>query len=861
MWYNFWEDTGLFKPEKQAGDKRFSMLFPPPNITGDLHLGHALTVAIQDAIFRYNYMKEPGKTKCLWVPGFDHAGIATQLVLNKLLTKQKNDASETTNQNITHEEFQLFATNWKEDRVKNITKQLKQLGASLDFSKQYYTLSTEMSRAVKEAFIKLHDDGIIYRAHKIVNWSYHLKSTLSDIEIDWLHLAVPTKIEVPGYPEPVEFGTMHKFAYPIANDPKGREIIIATTRIETIIGDLAIAVNPDDVRYRDLVGLEVTHPFTGRKLPIIADARIDKEFGTGAMKVTPSHSAIDHEIGKDHKLPLMNIFDENGCISCRELKAEYAFLNGLNRFAAKEKIRDALSKLGLHKEVIPHSTKVPLCARSGDVIEGNLLPQWFVKNSLLVEDVKKALGTGEIRVAPKSHLNLWLRWLSDQDWCISRQIAWGHQIPVYELFIDRKPTGRWIAAKSEREAIVKGAQACGVDACRATVAQDADVLDTWFSSALLPFSALGWPNWSAENASADSKQQEQEEARQFYPLSLMETGHDILGFWVSRMALLSKRLTGRFAFDEVLLHGMVCDGHAKKMTKSKGNVIDPAHVIEGVTIERLLQISSDYCEKGLLSEAQLEKAHHGQKKLFPQGIPDCGADTLRLTLLKQKYLQQIVRLNVNVITKNRSFVNKMWQTYRFFEMNLAKGAPERIEWCFEVTELEKVRAQMSEKDLWVLSCLSVMVSACEEAMKAHEFWRVHEAVHQFWKEELCDVYLESIKPILRDLSQVQDNPPPKATGHEEEELSRVFNVLNVSMRTALVCIHPLAPFVSEELYQRLNLLAARKTSAGGPTSIHRDNSGKIASILHEAYPSEQQKSWSSWRLVQEEQQGEVAQGN
>ncbi|KAI1289933.1 Valine--tRNA ligase [Halotydeus destructor] len=713
-WYRFWEDKKLFKPSATVDAKEtFSMILPPPNITGNLHLGHALTVAVQDAIFRHQKMS--GKN-CLWIPGYDHAGIATQLILNKMLAKQRDPD---TNKEISGEDFEKFANQWKHDRISDIRNQLKSIGASLDFSKEFFTLSPEISRAVKEAFIRLHEDGIIFRKNGIVNWSFHLQSTLSDIEIKWLHLNKATSITVPGYEIPVQFGTLHSFAYKLVDDP-GREVIVSTTRIETMVGDTAIAVNPSDARYSDLVGKACVHPLTGQHIPIIADKLIEKDFGTGAMKVTPAHSAIDYTLAQAHKLKITPIFDDRGFINCEELLSDYSSINGVRRFDAKQRVVDILDSLGLYRGVEDHKTTVPVCARSGDVIESKLLPQWFVNHKLLVNDVRDALSSGEINVSPEGQKAAWLKWLNDQDWCISRQISWGHQVPAYQVYIDGQIKDTWVAATDDGDAIKKASKQFSVEPSRLSVVQDKDVLDTWFSSALLPFTAIGWPNGADEI-----------EFKKFYPLSLMETGFDILGFWVSRMAILSKRLTGQFGFKNVLLHGMVCDAFGKKMTKSLGNVIDPVDVISGASIQDLLDKSNSYFESGILTKEQLEKAQVGQRKLFPGGIPECGADALRLSLFKNNPRSQIIKLSVKNISHNRHFTNKMWQTFRFFTMYLDK-LPADHQWVSELNDLTQMKEQLTDDDLWILTRLVDFIELCNVSMENYDFNLIYNGIQDFF---------------------------------------------------------------------------------------------------------------------------------
>lgn len=795
------------------------MILPPPNITGDLHLGHSMTVAIQDAIIRYKKMTG---YETAWIPGYDHAGIATHLIIDKLLKKSKNVNSK----NLSKEEYMKITEEWKKTRISKIRSQMEMMGALLDHTREYFTLDDKMSEAVKEAFVRLFDDGFIYRNKTLVNWSFFLKSTLSDIEIDWLRINGPTKVSVPGFDEPVTFGELFTFSYPLYNDLSGRTITVATTRPETIMADVAVAVNPDDTRYQSLIGRNLFHPLTGSKMPIIADSRIDVEFGSGAMKVTPGHSSTDYEIGKDHQLPLMNVFDENGCIQCSRLRPEASHLNGLNRFDAKEKVVQVLKEKGMFVRVESHETRVPVCARSKDVIESCLKDQWFVKTSLLVECVEDGIKSGQIKMTPESAKRGWLNWCNEADWCISRQIRWGHQIPAYRIMIDGKETQDWVAAKSKQEAVSKAFKRVAakskeevvskafkktsISSSRITLNQDEDVLDTWFSSSLLPFSALGWPQKSVDDE---------------YPLALMETGHDILGFWVHRMALLSYKLTGKFGFKEVLLHGMICDSSGKKMTKSLGNVIDPIDVVKGASLEDLLQLSKNYHDKGLLTSCELKRAYEGQRKLFPTGIPKCGSDALRLSLYQNDFLRQNIKLDIVNITHNRSFVNKMWQTIRYLngaviqleECLKLKGTKEGnydIKWIKCTNELQGLK--LSPIDVWILSRLSSFVTVCNKSFNSYEFHNIYTAAHKFWIQSLCDVYLETLKGFIGNIQEGKDR-----MNHDEMVTS--FKLFAFCLDTSLRLLHPLIPFISEELFQRLLHLTDQEVTE--------------RSILDHAYPN------------------------
>lgn len=768
------------------------MILPPPNITGNLHLGHALTVTLQDAFLRFHKMKGYDTS---WIPGYDHAGIATQLILDRIVSKQ----AKTTTANLSEKEFQEIASMWRDERMTEIRKQLESLGACLDFDKQFYTLSPQMSESVRTAFIKLFNDGMIYRKKRPVNWSYFLKSTLSDMEVKWSHMQGPTCIMVPGHNEPVEFGFLHKFSYPLANDMSGRNVIVATTRMDTVIGDVAVVVHPDDDSYTDLIGRQLLHPLTGAKIPIIADKRIEMDFGSGAMKLTPAHSQVDYEIALDHNLVTdKHIYDDTGCISCPDLRPQYAALNGMNRFAAKDKVVEMLNHLGLYRGSEPHTTRVPLCERSGDVIEIVLKDQWFVKVEEATQQLRKDVETGKMRVIPENYKQVWLtQWLDPQhshEWCISRQIRWGHPIPAYQVTVNGKATDRWVAAKDEADALRQLPRDMLNADANVAVVQDNDVLDTWFSSSLLPFTVFGWPEVDPNPLPE-------------YPLSVLETGYDILGCWVHRMALMSRMITGRYGFDKVFLHAMVGDANGKKMTKSLGNVIDPIDVIKGITLPELWAKSEKLNAEGLLSDEDLEKAKQGQQKLMPKGIPECGADGLRLSLIQADVKTQAIRLNVTNIAHNGRLMNKMWNAYRFFEL-MSKAHDGN--WSTR-SEL-KDKHYSSPVDRWILSRTSRLVTSANNFMDSGDLHLLYTAFHQFWINELCDVYIEFVK---------------HSTGPDAAALSDRVNVLRLCMQTAFSCIHPIIPFITEELYQR---------------SCSVDGGGK--SILESGFPEE--KWWKNF---------------
>lgn len=774
FWYEYWRQRKLFKSSGGSGKaEKFSMILPPPNITGNLHLGHALTVTLQDAFLRFHRMKG---FDTAWIPGYDHAGIATQLILDRIASKRMTDSGST----LSEEEFQQLASDWKDQRMREIKKQMEDMGACLDFDKEFYTLSPQMSESVRTAFIKLFNDGMIYRKKRPINWSFFLKSTLSDMEVEWMHMSGSTKISVPGHEEPVEFGLLHKFSYPLANDMSGRNVVVATTRMETMVGDVAVVVHPDDERYKDLIGRDLFHPLTGAKIPLIADKRIQMEFGSGAMKLTPAHSQTDYEIAVDHQLTTeRHIFDESGCILCPELRSQYAELNGLTRFTAKDKVIDMLKHLGHYRGAEPIITKVPRCARSGDVIEVVLRDQWFVKMDEATKQLRKDIEAGKIRIIPENYKQVWMKqWLERkcQDWCISRQIRWGHRIPAFQVTIDGQATDRWLAAKDKTDALRKLPQDLFKPGTTVDVVQDSDVLDTWFSSALLPFTVFGWPDVDPNPLPE-------------YPLSVMETGYDILGSWVHRMALMSRMITGRYAFETVFLHGMVCDANGKKMTKSLGNVIDPVDVINGITLPELWKKSDQLHQQGLLSDGDHDKARKGQAKLMPKGIPACGADGLRLSLVQVDVKCQALRLDVANIAHNARLMTKMWNAYRFFDLVCQRS---ETKWMAR-SELKNLQ-QLSPVDKWMLSRVSHLVTSSNKFMDAGDLHFLYSTFHHFWINELCDVYIEFVK-----------RNTDSDAGHSER-----LNVLKLCMETAFSCIHPIIPFITEELYQRIARLQQRE---------------------------------------------------
>ncbi|XP_019094404.1 PREDICTED: valine--tRNA ligase, mitochondrial 1-like [Camelina sativa] len=612
-WYAWWEKSDLFKADNKSSKPSFVMVLPPPNVTGALHIGHALTTAIEDTIIRWKRMSG---YNALWVPGVDHAGIATQVVVEKNIMRERG----MNRHDVGREEFIKEVWKWKNQSGGTILNQLRCLGASLDWSRECFTLDEQRSKAVNEAFVRLYKEGLIYRDIRLVNWDCVLRTAISDVEVEYIDIKERTLLKVPGYEKPVEFGLLTSFAYPLEGGLG--EVVVATTRVETMLGDTAIAVHPDDARYKHLHGKFAVHPFNGRKLPIICDGiLVDPNFGTGCVKITPAHDPNDCEVGKRHKLEFINIFTDDGKINTNG----GSDFTGMPRFAAREAVVEALQKHGLYRGAKNNEMRLGLCSRTSDVIEPMIKPQWYVNCSMIGKEALDVAITDEnkkLEFIPKQYTAEWRRWLENiRDWCISRQLWWGHRIPAWYATLEGdqlKEVGayndHWVVARTEEEARKEATQKFAGKKFELT--QDPDVLDTWFSSGLAPLSFLGWPD-------------ESDDFKAFYPTSVLETGHDILFFWVARMVMMGMKLGSEVPFSKVYLHPMIRDAHGRKMSKSLGNVIDPLEVINGVTLEGLHK----RLEEGNLDPRELVVAKEGQVKDFPNGIPECGTDALRFALV------------------------------------------------------------------------------------------------------------------------------------------------------------------------------------------------------------------------------------
>ncbi|KAM0940445.1 putative valine--tRNA ligase [Dioscorea sansibarensis] len=761
-WYAWWEKSGFFVADASSPKPPFVIVLPPPNVTGALHIGHALTAAIQDTIIRWRRMSG---YNALWVPGMDHAGIATQVVVEKKLMRECN----LTRHDIGRERFVSEVWEWKNQYGSTILNQERRLGVSLDWSRECFTMDNQRSKAVTEAFVRLYREGLIYRDNRLVNWDCTLRTAISDIEVDVKEIKEETLLKVPGYESPVQFGVLLSFAYPL-EEGLG-DVVVATTRIETMLGDTAIAIHSKDKRYNHLHGKFAIHPFNGRRLPIVCDdILVDPNFGTGAVKITPAHDHNDYEVGRRHNLEIINIFTDDGKINSNGGTQ----FEGMPRFKARVAVTEALQEKGLYRGIQKNEMKLGICSRSDDVVEPMIKPQWYVNCSSMAKLALDAVMDNEnkkIEIIPEHYELEWKRWLENiRDWCISRQLWWGHRIPAWYAVLEDdafKAVGsyddHWVVGRNEEEAVSEVKRKFpGKDF---QITQDPDVLDTWFSSGLFPLSVLGWPD--------DTK-----DLQVFYPTSVLETGHDILFFWVARMVMLGMKLGGNVPFRKVYLHPMIRDAHGRKMSKSLGNVVDPLEVINGVSLEGLHK----RLEEGNLDRKELAIAKEGQAKDFPNGIPECGADALRFALVT--YTAQADRINLDVqrVIGYRQWCNKLWNALRFAMSKLGDHyfPPQTL-----------VVASMPSICKWILSVLNKAVEKTVTSFEAYKFSDAASAVYSWFQFQFCDVFIEAIKPYFFENS--------------EYESARVAaqDTLWVCLETGLRLLHPLMPFVTEELWQRL----------------------------------------------------------
>ena len=731
-WYQFWEDNGHFKPSGEGAP--YSIMIPPPNVTGSLHMGHAFQDTIMDALIRYHRMRGHDT---LWQVGTDHAGIATQMLVERQLL-----ASDISRLELGREKFLEKVWEWKHTSGGMITQQLRRMGASVDWSRERFTMDDGCSRAVQEVFIRLFDEGLIYRGQRLVNWDPVLHTAISDLEVV----------------SEEEQGSLWHFRYPLS-DGSGH-LTVATTRPETMLGDAAVAVHPEDDRYTHLIGQTIALPLTGREIPIIADSYVDPEFGTGCVKITPAHDFNDYAMGERHGLPMMNIMTLDAHLN-DEVPKDY---RGMERFAARKQIIQDLDALGLLEKIDPHTLKVPRGDRSGVVIEPLLTNQWFVAVESLAKPAIEAVENGDIQFVPKQWENTYFAWMRDlKDWCISRQLWWGHRIPA---FYDA--SGAIYVAESESAAREK----YGID--EATVlTQDEDVLDTWFSSALWTFSTLGWPD-------------ETDFYQRFHPTSVLVTGFDIIFFWVARMIMMTLKFTGEVPFKTVYVHGLVRDAEGQKMSKSKGNVLDPIDLIDGISLEDLVAKRTGTLMQPKM-KAAIEKATRRQ---FPEGLESYGTDALRYTFCSLASTGRDINFDVGRIEGYRNFCNKLWNATRFVLMKVDGHT---------LTDIDP--AHLTVFDRWIRSHLQKTEARVEEAIAQYRFDLASQAIYEFVWNEYCDWYLELTKPILAE------------GGASVETQAATRRTLVGVLETILRLAHPLMPYITEELWQQVAPLIAR----GGET--------------------------------------------
>jgi len=719
-WYQQWEENGYFSPSDQG--QPYCIMLPPPNVTGNLHMGHAFQDTIMDVLTRFHRMQGDST---LWQTGMDHAGIATQMVVERQLGEEGISRHD-----IGRDKFVEAVWKWKDNSGGQIARQMRRLGASVDWDNDRFTMDEDLSRAVTKVFVELYHEDLIYRGKRLVNWDPVLHTALSDLEVM----------------SEEQNGHLWHIRYPRA-DGKGY-VVVATTRPETMLGDTAVAVNPEDPRYTDLVGLELELPLTGRSIPVIADSYVDIEFGSGCVKITPAHDFNDYDMGKRHQLPVINVLNDDASINDEAPEA----YRGLDRFEARKQIVADLEAAGLMESIEPHMMMVPRGDRSGAIVEPYLTDQWYVKIAPLAKPAIEAVESGKIRFVPENWNKTYFDWMHRiEDWCISRQLWWGHRIPAWH-----GPDGSIYVGFDEADARQRG----GIDD-DIPLRQDEDVLDTWFSSALWPFSTLGWPDKTPR-------------LDQYYPTNVLVTGFDIIFFWVARMIMMGLKFMGDVPFRDVYIHGLIRDSHGQKMSKSKGNVLDPIDLIDGIDLEPLVKKRTT----GLMQLHMAPAIEKVTRKDFPEGIQAFGCDALRFTFAALATNGRDIRFDMSRIEGNRNFCNKLWNAARYVLMSTSDH---------EVLAV----APSSPADRWIMSRLYRMIGDVRAHIDEYRLDLASQRLYEFIWNEYCDWYLELSKPVLQ-----------KGSGDEKNATRyTLLHVLETSLRT----LHPIMPFITEEIWQRLKI--------------------------------------------------------